>query len=71
MSSDNNISHQLIIKRIMEKLLFSGAMIFIIASMLFATNIIKVKNEWKSVGITYGLLAIGCVFFGLLLTLNS
>lgn len=55
----------------MEKLLFSGAMIFFIASMLFATNIIKVKNEWKSVGIAYGLLAIGCIFFGLLLTLNN
>ena len=53
----------------MEKLLFLGAMVFIIASMLFATNIIKVKNEWKSVGVTYGLLAIGCGFFGIALTL--
>ena len=55
----------------METVLISGAMIFFIASMLFATNIIKVKNEWKSVGITYGLLAAGCVLFGLLLTLNK
>lgn len=55
----------------MEKLLFSGAITFFIASMLFSTNIIKVKNGWKSVGISYGLLAIGCVFLGLLLTLNN
>ena len=46
-----------------------GAMIFIIASMLFATNIIKIKNEWKSVGVTYILLATGATLFGIALTL--
>ena len=55
----------------MEKVLMLGAMIFIVASMMVATDLIKVKNEWKSVGITYGLLAVGCVLFGLLLTLNK
>lgn len=53
----------------MEKVLMFVAITFFIASMLFATNTVKVKNEWRSVGITYGLLAIGCIFFGLVLTL--
>ena len=38
----------------------------IIAAIIVA---ISTDNSWRNVGITWGLLAIGCVFFGIALTL--
>ena len=44
----------------------------LIAVAIFVVTIIvaiSTDNSWKNVGITWGLLAIGCGFFGIALTL--
>lgn len=44
----------------------------LIAGAIFIVTIIvaiSTDNSWRNVGITWGLLAIGCVFFGIALTL--
>lgn len=53
----------------METILFALAMICFIAEILVGANAIKFKNEWLSVVLAWILLAIGSVFFGILLTL--
>ena len=45
-------------------MLIAGAVI--VAAIIVA---ISTDNSWRNVGITWGLLAIGCVFFGIALTL--
>jgi hypothetical protein len=44
----------------------------LIAVAIFVVTIIvaiSTDNSWRNVGITWGLLTIGCVFFGIALTL--
>ena len=46
--------------------------VMLVAVAIFVAAIIvaiSTDNSWRNVGITYGLLAIGCVFFGTALTL--
>ena len=45
------------------------SMITFVIVILLGSNTIKITNEWISVGVTYGVLSIGCVLFGLALTL--
>jgi len=54
----------------MSIVMFILAMVFIIAAICTGTCFIRVGGEWKTVGITYGLLIIGCVLFGIALTTN-
>ena len=46
------------------------AMVFFCAGILTGTCLIRVGNEWKTVGITYGLLLIGIALFGIALSLE-
>lgn len=45
------------------------SMFTFIIVILLGSNTIKITNEWLSVAITYGVLSIGCVLFGLALTI--
>ena len=45
------------------------SMFTFIIVILLGNDTIKITNEWLSVAITYGVLSIGCVLFGLALTI--
>ena len=45
------------------------SMITFIIVILLGSNTIKITNEWLSVVATYVVLSIGCVLFGLALTI--
>ena len=45
------------------------AVTFFGAAIIVGSDFIKVKGEWKSVVVTYGLLAVGVLLFGIVLTL--
>lgn len=53
----------------MANVLVITAVVFYLAALSVGTDIIKVKGEWTSVAVTYGLLATGATFFGWALTL--
>lgn len=50
----------------MAQILVMIAMLIWMVGIAFA---VYTDNSWKNVGITWGLLACGCVFFGIALTL--
>lgn len=45
------------------------AMAFYMGAVATGANFIKFKNEWKCVAVSYSLLIIGAVIFGIALTL--
>ena len=47
------------------------AMAFYMGAVATGSNFIKFKNEWKCVAVTYSLLIIGAVIFGIALTLDK
>jgi hypothetical protein len=47
------------------------AMAFYMGAVATGSNFIKFKNEWKCVAVSYSLLVIGAVIFGIALTLDK
>ena len=53
----------------MNNLLLALAMVCFVAAIAVGSDFIKVKGEWKSVAVTYGILILGIGLFGIVLTL--
>ena len=52
----------------MKEVMFALAMLFFVATILVGSDTIKFKSEWKSVAVTYSLLAAGVLCFAGVLT---
>ena len=52
----------------MNNVLLGIAMVAWIGAVATGSDFIKVKGEWKSVSVTWGLLAVGIVMFGIVLS---
>lgn len=51
--------------------LLGASQLSIVISFLFSTDVIKIKNEWKSVAASWFFLILGATFFGFLLGQSS
>ena len=46
------------------------AMVFYLLAVATGSNLIRFKNEWLCVAVTYGLLFTGAIIFGIALTIE-